>query len=178
MPTQIALLRGINLVKRNRIAMADLRDLVEGLGHTDARTYLQSGNVVFDSTTAAAKTAAAIERAINKEYGYDVAVVVRTPAQMRKTIEANPFPDGESEPKLLHVRFCAKAPAKKARDEFDPVDYEPERFEFKGADLYSWHPGGVQKSKLARGLNDERLGVVSTDRNWSSVLAIADLAED
>ncbi len=175
MALQIALLRGINLGSRNRIKMPDLRALCENLGHDEVETHLQSGNIVLRSSDPVKKTGEALSRAIEKEFGFAVPVVMRTPAQMKKVRDGNPFPDGIKEPKFLNVRFCEKAPPRSAQGKFDPGDFEPERFEFRGKELYSWHPDGIQGSKLARKLDDEVLGVVTTNRNWNTVEALVEM---
>src|SRR3954447_14200185 len=175
MAVQIALLRGINLGSRNRIRMPDLRDLCAELGHSDVETHLQSGNVVLRSSQSLSQTAEELRKAIAKEWDLDVPVLMRTPAQMRKVRDDNPFPDGVSQPKFLNVRFLEKPPPKSARERLDPDELAPERFEFRGKELYAWHPGGIQGSKLARLLDDKRLGVISTNRNWNTVEALVEM---
>ncbi|HXI80857.1 MAG TPA: DUF1697 domain-containing protein, partial [Verrucomicrobiae bacterium] len=92
MTTYIALLRGINLGPRNKIAMAELRELLEGLGFDDVRTHILSGNAIFTSTRrSAARLEAEIERAIERRFGFDVAVLVRTREELAAVVEANPF---------------------------------------------------------------------------------------
>jgi uncharacterized protein (DUF1697 family) len=91
MPTHVALLRGINVGGRNRVAMADLREVVLGLGHTEVATYIQSGNVVFTSEEAdTARIAAALERAIAKHLGVRPTVVVLTRAELAQVVADNP----------------------------------------------------------------------------------------
>jgi uncharacterized protein (DUF1697 family) len=105
MPTHIALLRGINVGGRNRVAMADLRKVVLGLGHTEVVTYIQSGNVVFTSEEAdTARIAAALERAIAKHLGVRPTVVVLTRAELAQVVADNPFPD-EPNPRWVHAIF-------------------------------------------------------------------------
>jgi hypothetical protein len=95
MPTHVALLRGINVGGRNRVAMADLREVVLGLGHTEVATYIQSGNVVFTSEEAdTARIAAALERAIAEPLGVQPKVIVLTRAELAQVVADNPFPDG------------------------------------------------------------------------------------
>ena len=91
MPTHVALLRGINVGGRNRVAMADLREVVLGLGHTEVATYIQSGNVVFTSEEAdTARIATALERAIAKHLGVRPTVVVLTRAELAQVVADNP----------------------------------------------------------------------------------------
>jgi uncharacterized protein (DUF1697 family) len=105
MPTHIALLRGINVGGRNRVAMAHLREVVLGLGHTEVATYIQSGNVVFTSEQADTATiAAALERAIAEHLGVRPTVVVLTCAELARVVADNPFPD-EPNPRWVHAIF-------------------------------------------------------------------------
>jgi uncharacterized protein (DUF1697 family) len=105
MPTHIALLRGINVGGRNRVAMAHLREVVLGLGHTEVATYIQSGNVVFTSEQADTATiAAAPERAIAEHLGVRPTVVVLTCAELARVVADNPFPD-EPNPRWVHAIF-------------------------------------------------------------------------
>src|SRR4029450_6053860 len=105
MPTHIALLRGINVGGRNRVAMADLRKVVLGLGYTDVATYIQSGNVVFTSEEAdTAMIAAALERAIAEHLGVRPKVVVLTRAELARAVEAPPFAE-DPNPRWVHAIF-------------------------------------------------------------------------
>ena len=105
MPTHVALLRGINVGGRNRVAMAALREVVEGLGHTGVATYIQSGNVVFTSEeTDTATLAAALKRAIADQLGVQPKVVVLTREELAQVVEDTPFPK-EDNPRQLHALF-------------------------------------------------------------------------
>jgi len=175
---QIALLRGINLGARRRVAMADLRDLIETDGHSDVRTLLQSGNAVFVPATPPAQTASSLERAIARELGFEVRVLIRTRSELGKVVAANPLGDVATDPKKLIVTFLSAKPRKAALSDVDRADYEPERFELRGREIYSWHPGGTQPSKLTKNFADERLGVTTTARNWNTVTKLLELAKD
>ncbi len=177
MAIQIALLRGINLGSRNRIRMEDLRELVEGLGNREVRTHLQSGNVVLNAGTPPAETAVKIEEAISRELGIDVRALVRSRAQLGKVVASNPLEELASDPKRLLVTFLSGKPSKKVLDELDDADFDPEAFVLRGREVYSWHPGGLKRSKLGRVLVDKRLGVTATARNWSTVTKLLEIAE-
>ena len=110
MSDYVALLRGINVGRNNRIAMADLRQLLTDLGYTDVRTYLQSGNAVFQAANrSAAAVRTAIEGAIRQTLGLDIKVLVRTGRQLDAVIAANELPTTDA--KKLHVAFLDAAPA-------------------------------------------------------------------
>nr|MDQ6900322.1 DUF1697 domain-containing protein [Candidatus Dormibacteraeota bacterium] len=102
------LLRGINLGARNRLGMADLRRVVEELGHDDAITYMQSGNVVV--TADPTQVGQSLEVALRRELELAVRVFVRTAQELQRVVAANPFPARESAPKRLHVAFLDQAP--------------------------------------------------------------------
>ena len=110
MATHVALLRGINLGGRNKVPMAELRDVVTSLGHTGVSTYIQSGNVLF--TTAGddtAKLAADLEAAITKAFGVRSGVVVLSRDDLARVLDTNPHPE-EPNPKLVHVVFLTAGP--------------------------------------------------------------------
>jgi uncharacterized protein (DUF1697 family) len=169
--THVALLRGINLGSRNRVAMQDLRALVEELGGEDVRTYLQSGNVVFGGR---ALTAEAIAEAIHESLGVDVHVLVRSGAELGKVVRGNPFP--KADPATLHVTFLAEAPDEARVKDLGERTFEPDEFEVAGREVYLRCPNGYGRSKLSNAFLEKQLGVPATTRNWKTVTALAELA--
>jgi uncharacterized protein (DUF1697 family) len=189
MATHVALLRGINLGGRNRVAMADLREVVAGLGHADVSTYIQSGNVLFsapgDADTSA--LAAALAEAITGTLGVSAPVVVVSRDELAEVIAANPFPVG-ADPRRVHAVLLSAAPrtetaakinealarstAKGARDELAIV----------GRTLYLHTPDGFGNSELAaavlRIVTSPRAGVTGTARNWATMTKLLDLCGD
>jgi uncharacterized protein (DUF1697 family) len=177
MPRYVALLRAVNLVKVNRIAMADLRALCEDLGYVDVRTHLQSGNVVFDAKAKQAAVTAALTTAVSKVVGNDITVIVRTAKQLDAVIANNPLGRAPRDPKRFFVAFLsAKPPAAKVKA-LEAEDFSPERLWLNGADGYADCPNGAAKTKLGAPLWERRLGVRATMRNWSTVTALADVAK-
>jgi uncharacterized protein (DUF1697 family) len=177
-PTFVAMLRGINLGSHNRVAMPALRELFEALGFDDVSTYVQSGNVVFTAGGKKddSKLAAGIERRIKKDLGLDVTVVVRTAAELKKVLGANPFLAQGKDPAGLHVTFLAdKAPAAKAKD-LSAEDWSPDEVKVKGREVYLHCPKGYGRSKLQNALIEKRLGTGATTRNWKTVTKLAELA--
>jgi len=175
-PSQVALLRGINVGTARRIGMAALRDALAEAGHGEVRTHLQSGNVILDSPLAAAKLERALERDIAAAFGFDVPVVVRTAVQLRKVLDRDPLRDVVTDDRLYVVSFLSAKPSAAALKRVTGADVEPERVVAHGRELYSWHPGGIHRSRLARLLTDERLGVTVTGRNFKTVATLAELA--
>ena len=171
MATYAALLRAINLGARNRVAMADLRALIEGLGAKDVRTYVQSGNVVFRHAGGAAKLESELERTITSELGLEITVVVRSAAQLAKVVQAHPF-----DPAGLYVSFLAATPKRAAVRELVEADHGTDRIAVKGKEVYLHLPGGYGRSRLNNAFLERKLGVRATLRNWRTVTALAELA--
>jgi len=177
----IVLLRGINVGKHRRIAMADLRELLTGHGYGDVKTLLQSGNVVLTSRRRPDALARELERQIEAGTGVDPLVVVRTREQIEDVIEHNPF-TGELEsggaPKSLQVSFLTGDPDPEFVAELEGRDWGRERVAFRGREIYAWHADGLQSSELVKHLDEKRLGVSATARNWNTVLKLLELAGD
>ena len=176
MARQIALLRGINLASRNRVSMPDLRTALGEAGYEDIATLVQSGNIVLTSS----KKPKTLEREISKlvldEFGVEAATVVRTRDEMAGVIERNPIPDGPSIPKLFQVTFFSGEPDAERVKALLEQDFGDERVEVIGREAYAWHPGGIQKSKLARELGKGLRGD-GTARNWNTVTKLLELAD-
>ena len=175
MPVYVAMLRGINLGAKRRLAMADLRELLEGLGYDEVRTHLQSGNVVLRATGSAAALKTKLESALATHCGFDVDVLVRTKAQLDKVIAQNPFADRANDNARYLVVFLEKAPPAAWRRSVDAGDYQPDEVAVHGKEVYLWLPKGVHDSKLAREATGKGVGV-ATARNWNVVTKLAELA--
>ena len=165
-----ALLRGINVGGKTKIAMADLRALLEGLGYDDVVTYLQSGNTVCSATKK--PKPADIEQAIERELGLDVRVIIRTHKELVAVVEANPFPDAVKNPKSVHVSFLSGTP-KSTKVDADAI--APDQVAFVGKEMYIFTPNGIGRSKVGQQASDKKLGVVATARNWNTVLKLVEM---
>jgi uncharacterized protein (DUF1697 family) len=174
--TYAALLRGINLGARNRVAMGDLRALVEGLGGKDVRTYVQSGNVVFGHGSRAATLQARLAEAIRRELRLEVAVLVRSAEELGKIVTGNPFLRRGAEPSELHLTLLASTPARARVRRLREADVGGGELEIAGREVYLNLPGGYGRSKLSNAFFEQRLGVPATTRNWRTVTALAELA--
>jgi uncharacterized protein (DUF1697 family) len=174
---QIVLLRGINIGPRNRIAMAELRELLAGAGFEDVRTYLQSGNVVLSSDAPPEQVARETERQIADRFGLEIDVVVRTRDELAEVVRRNPLAGVATNPKRYQVSFLAAEPDPDSVRKLSVAAVEPEQFVLVGRELYAWHPEGIGRSRLWALLAGRGLGVTATARNWTTVtnlLAIAD----
>ena len=179
MARYVALLRGINLGRSRRIAMADLRDCLAGLGFADVRTLGQSGNVVLDAgRSSAGSVGGEVERGIADGFGLEVEVVVRSPPQLAAVVERDPLGAIADDPRRYLVHFLSKTPPAAALRALADADVAPERFAAHGRELYSWHPEGLQRSRLAALIGAADLGAVVTNRNWNTVTKLLALARE
>ncbi|MFF0466453.1 DUF1697 domain-containing protein [Micromonospora zamorensis] len=176
MTRYVALLRGVN-VGTTRLAMADLRRIVTDLGHEDVKTYLQSGNVAFDSTVRdAEKLAAGIERALADELALKVPVLVRSGRELAAVAGGNPYADREDDPTRLLVAFLATPPKTSTVDALTVPGGENVSFTVTGREVFlHFVDGGYGRSKFTNAYLEKKLGVVSTSRNWKSVRALAEM---
>jgi len=168
----VALLRGVNLGNR-RIAMADLRAIVEKLGHTDVETYLQSGNVVFTpGTKAPADLAGSLAAAISEATGHDVAVVTRTGAELQEVVSASPY--AVDDPTRVVVAFLSEPVELDALALGELDAYLPDELTASGREIYVSVPNGQARSKLMERLTASRVPTTLTVRNWRTVTALAE----
>jgi uncharacterized protein (DUF1697 family) len=173
----IVLLRGVNLARNRRLAMADLRRLLEQLGYEDAVTHGQSGNAVLTTTKAPATVKRELEQRIAADLGLETEVFVRTRDELADVIARDPFAGEVDNPSRYQVSFLSKQPSARAARELESADVAPERVAVSGKELYAWHPNGLQRSPLARLLTEQRLGVGATARNWNTVTKLLALAD-
>jgi len=173
MPSHVALLRGINVGGRARVAMADLREVVASLGYEDVATYVQSGNVVF---TAEAPDAAALEAAIAERLDVSPAVVVLSREELEQVVARNPWPD-ERDGKHLHVIFTAGEPDSDVVAAAQEKAAGGDEARIVGGTLYMHTPNGLGRSKLAAELS-RRGPKDGTARNWTTVTKLLAMLSD
>ncbi len=178
MHTWIALLRGINVGGNNIVPMAQLRSHLESLGLQNIRTYIQSGNVVFDSADGTALSHAAnISGLIEAKFGFKPKLFVLDLESLQMAIAENPFPDAVSDPKTLHFSFLAKPAVDADLDALDAFKSPTEEFELTERVFYLHAPDGIGRSKLAANV-EKRLGVATTSRNFRTVEKLLLMATD
>jgi uncharacterized protein (DUF1697 family) len=171
----VVLLRGINVGGRAKLPMAALREICESIGCTSVQTYVQSGNVVLESSLTAARIPDAIEQAIEAKAGFRPRVVVRRHADLVRVLDNNPYPDTEE--RFLHVGFMSDKPTKKALASVDGLDLEPEGFTVAGKEIYlNYVEGAGRSKKLAKVPFEKRLGVAMTARNLRTVAKLAEMS--
>ncbi|WP_410513352.1 DUF1697 domain-containing protein [Paenibacillus sp. BR2-3] len=175
MTTYIALLRGINVGGNKIIKMQDLKAMFQSLEFHNVRTYIQSGNVVFESKEASGtRLSGAIERMIKETFGFDVSVIIRSLEELESTIAGNPFDLSEKEDfKRLYVSFLAAEPSAEALEKLRPYEDGPDKLRFVGKEMYVLYEISVSQSALFKVPMDKILGTLITARNWNTVNKLA-----
>jgi len=172
----IALLRGVNVGRANRLSMDDFKAVLSRLGYDDPRTLLNSGNAVFSaSPRPEAALAAEIEAGLAEQCGLSVRVVVISAEQLAEAIALNPLTDIADDPSRLLVSFFRDDADVARLDELTARDWTPEVFAVVGCVAYLWLPAGVTSSALAAALA-RLFGDAVTSRNWATVLKLRDLS--
>jgi uncharacterized protein (DUF1697 family) len=174
MPIFIALIRGINVGGHKKLKMADVKVACEELGLCDVRTHLQSGNVVFRTPRSdRAKLGNELERA----FGVDAKVILRTADELRKVVAANPMPaEAERGPSHFIVTFLSAKPSAAAMQSLRDAYSGPEVMHLHGTELYIEYGPGMGTSKLNNALIERKLGVTGTARNWNTVTRLVEIA--
>ncbi|MFG3042135.1 DUF1697 domain-containing protein [Streptomyces sp. NPDC048330] len=180
--TYAALLRGINVSGHRKVPMAELRDVLEGLGHRDVRTYLQSGNAVFTTDAAASEETltAGLEDAIESRFGFRVDCLVRGGDYLAAVADACPFPAAELEGKQLHAVYYSGPAAPERFASIDRDAYLPEEFALGDRVLYLYAPDGLGRSRLGEAVSRPAVvkGLVATARNWNTVLRLIEMTRE
>jgi uncharacterized protein (DUF1697 family) len=171
----IALIRGINVGGHKKLKMADVKVLCEGLGLLDVRTHLQSGNVVFKASRT---DRAALALELEAAFQVDAKVILRTAAELRKAVAANPMvEEAQRGPSHYVIAFLSGKPAAAAMQSLRDAYKGPEKMELHGAELYIDYGPGMGTSKLTNALIERKLGVSATVRNWNTVTKLVEIAE-
>jgi uncharacterized protein (DUF1697 family) len=174
---QVALLRGINVGRAKRVGMAQLRELLRGLGYTDVTTYLQSGNAIFTSPPGAAGIAAGdIELALDRNLGVEAKVIVRSHAELAAAVAADPLLDVATDPSKHFVAFLAGDPDPAGVRTVACFDFAPDQVRLVGREAHLWCPSGFLASPLSKVPWDKLLGVSVTMRNWNTVTKLLALS--
>jgi uncharacterized protein (DUF1697 family) len=176
MPRYVALLRGINVGRAKRVAMADLRALLADLGYTDVRTHLNSGNAVLTGDDAGpAAHAERIEAAISERLGLDVRCVVLTGDELRAIADSHPFPDVATNGSRMMAHVLATTPDPALLAEHDPVGLDPDNARLDGRVIYQWCPDGLLAAPQVGGFAEKHFRVPVTARNWNTITKLVQL---
>jgi uncharacterized protein (DUF1697 family) len=168
---QVALLRAVNVAGHNKVSMTELRAMFESLGHQDVLSFIQSGNVVFSSARTVREEQ--LEAVIRDRFGVQSTVLLRTGAELRAVLAANPFTGRDTG--KLHVSFLKHRAAPAAVRRLDLARFRPDECVVRGREVYLFLPGGMGRAKLPAYV-DRQLDVPATARNWNTVAKLAELA--
>jgi len=180
MTKRIAILRGINVGGKRKILMVDLKKILSKLGFEDMQTYIQSGNVIFNSTRKHddLEFANEIEQSISNKYGFDVPVIVKTENKLNEAISSNPFfKKKDADIERLHLTFLKEIPEKEKLENIKSYDYSPDKFEINGNNVFVYCSGKYSDSKLTNKFFESKLKVSATTRNWKTVLKLSELSK-
>src|SRR5438477_10777304 len=179
MPIIISMLRAVNLAKHNRLKMDALRDLYTSLKLQSPQTYLQSGNVIFETRERNLDLVAKrIQSGIENKFKCTTEIILRTTEELRSVVADNPFAKrSDIEPSKLLVFFLASDPGDKARETLRKEKFSPEELHVRDRELYIYFPTGQGRSKLPWPRINKILNTPGTGRNWNSVLNMLEIAE-
>ena len=180
MTSVISMLRGINVGAQKRLRMDTLQVIYEGLGLKNIRTYVQSGNVVFESPDRdQAGLVNLIEAQIKQSCGYQVEVFIRQAEELQRILAGNPFlNDRNEDPSKLHVTFYYRTPSESVLSKLIAPGGTTDEFAFAEMAVYLFCPNGYGKTKLSNSFFERRLGMPVTTRNWNTVNALYKMAEE
>lgn len=178
--TSIALLRGINVSGQKKIKMADLKNRFEELDFHNVRTYIQSGNVLFDHPSLGARELEKrIEEKIARDYGFEVPAMVLVPSDLEYVLHNNPFLNGRKEdPKRLYVTFLAEVPPSENVKGLEGLDYHPEEYVLDGRFIFFFSPLGYGRARMNNNFFEQKLKVKATTRNWKTINVLWEMAND
>jgi uncharacterized protein (DUF1697 family) len=178
MTTYIALLRGVN-VGGNMLKMERLREIWADCGFQNVRTYIQSGNVIFNAKGTPKEWLSKVEKKLAGETRLPVSVVVRSATELGKVISANPFLKQKGvDLTKLHLTFLLTAPSKSTLQELGQIESGADQFHCHRQDVYLYCPGGYGNTKLSNVRLEKVLGVKATTRNWNTVNTLYKMATE
>lgn len=177
MPVYIAMLRGINIGPHKRMKMEKLRASCEALGFNQVKTFIQSGNVVFQAAKLSpASLSKKLEDRILSDFGFSAAVITRSKDEMARVVKNNPLLKGDIDPAKLHVVFLLETPKSEALKKLETLTLAPDKFSAAGKEIYFYFPNGVSGSSLWKHPLDRVLSAPATMRNWNTVNSLHEMA--
>ncbi|MCF6136534.1 DUF1697 domain-containing protein [Pseudalkalibacillus berkeleyi] len=179
MPTYIALLRGINVGGHKKVKMDRLKEIFSSIGFEQVRTYIQSGNVIFETRPLeTSELIQQIESQLKEALEFEVPVIVKTAEEWKTAIGANPFDvDLLKEDEKLHVSFLAEKPSTEAVEKLLSVESDIDDFQIEGKTAYIVCRKGYKKTVFSNTFIEKKLKVAATTRNWNSVMKIAEMSK-
>ena len=175
MPVYLSILRGINVSGKNKIKMEALKAMYKSLGFNNITTYIQSGNVVFESKPSI-NLAQEIEKKIADTFQFNVPVIIRTKEEINKVNAQNPFLNQVNiEADKLHVTYLSQLPSKESISTISTFNFSPDEFIIVGKEVYVYCPNGYGKTKLNNTFFEKKLKVQATTRNWKSTSKLGEI---
>jgi uncharacterized protein (DUF1697 family) len=175
MKTYIVLLRGVMPVGKNKVPMAQLRQVLTDAGFKDVRTYIQSGNVILRTDLNARELEKEVHSLIKKYIGPDLVVIVKTESQIRRVLNDNPLKKSDMS-RVFYTMFAKKPPAQKVKKLLSQ-DYSPEEIVLDNTVAYVYIPGNYTRSKLDNNSLEKRLGISATTRNINTMKKLAEMSK-
>ena len=171
------MLRGINVSGQKIIKMDELRKIYQGAGFKNVRSYVQSGNVLFEaSNDSTDQLSVQISQKILKKFGFQVKVIVKTINEMAGVVKNNPFLKEKGiDSTRLYVTFLSQVPGKVALKELDKLLSKQERFYSLGKEIYIHCPDGYGKTKFSNNNVEKTLATFATTRNWRTVMNLHEM---
>lgn len=168
------MLRGINVGGNRRVKMEELKEVYDLLGCQNVRTYVQSGNVVFEHEEDSLKLATKIEKSLKQRFGLDIVILIRTDRELKKVLEKNPF--AEKDESKLHVTFLSTKPRSIPIDQIEKAVTGEEAFSISDREIYLFLPNGYGRTKLSNNFFERVLKVAATTRNWRTTKTLYSMA--
>lgn len=180
MPVYAALLQGVNIGSKKRINMEDLRALIADAGGTDARTYINSGNIVFrHDAEDACELEQRLEASIGKHVGMPIPTIVRTADELEEVIATNPFPEAIEEPKTLHVLFLRHEPGIDNVNAATEIETGSDRLAILGREVFFFLPNFTTGASVDMKQVQKVLDIdAATARNWNTVTKLAGMTRE
>lgn len=175
--TWVALFRAVNVGGKNKLPMAKLREGLTAMGLGNVRTYIQSGNVIFQSSDSAKVLSQQLCQHVLEENGFETQVLVIEARNLAKIVEQNPFPTATEDPSRIHCYIWERAPKNPNLEEMDKLKSNSEAYQLVAGGCFIHAPDGVARSKLFAKM-EKLLGVDVTARNYKSLSKILELAQD
>jgi len=175
MTTYFALLRGINVGGNNMIKMAELKQMFEALGYERVKTYINSGNVIFESSNHVSMLEQQIEKEISKVFGFNIAVILRTAAELSSIMDNCPFKADElTEGQSIHLTLLKEAPSQEQIEKLPVVDQGNDEYYIDGKEIYVLYRNSMLDSKLSKKFQNL---LPATARNWKTIMKLDAMAK-
>ncbi len=173
--TYVVLLRGVMPTGKNKVPMAQLRELLSDAGFQNVRTYIQSGNVVLETHFPAKEVEQKVHELIKQHIGADINVIVRTGQQLQQVLLENPFINGHDLSRVFFVLF-AEVPSRQKAEELLANDFDDEKLVIGETSGYMYIPGNAARSKLSNVKLEKKLGIAATTRNLNTMKKLVEMS--